>query len=496
MTGSHLFLREYLPKSVSTLYFLAEDYQEAARYRFHKHRLIFRIGAMRSYSRYLAAGNLPVYYVKMDENPPETTYDDKLRQVLRQFGFRELVHFEIEDRAREAELAAFAEQHGLIHTVLPSPMFMCGRDEFAEWHDRSPRLRMSEFYRWRRREQDVLVNDRERPVGGRWSFDALNRNPLPANVPVTDLPKVACARPVQAVKRMVDRLFPDNPGDSETFWLPTTRPQTLAWLDHFLDQRFAQFGDYQDAVTQRSDVVFHSALSPLLNVGLITPGELLNRVLTFAETQQIELNSVEGFIRQVIGWREFVRGVHRHHGPAQSRGNFWENHRELTSDWYNGTTGIAPLDDIIGKANRIGYAHHMERLMIVGNLMTLCEITPHRAHDWFMELFVDSDEWVMGPNVYGMALFADGGLMTSKPYICGSNYLLRMSDYRRGDWCEIVDGLFWRFVAKHRQFFGSQPGLTELVRNLDSMDPARRRRLQNTANSFLQSKTIARVDAA
>jgi deoxyribodipyrimidine photolyase-related protein len=496
MTGSHLFLREYLPKSVSTLYFLAENYAEASRYRYHKHRLIFRIGAMRSYSRYLAAGNLPVYYVKMDEESQEATYTDRLKKVLHQFGFRELVHFEIEDPALEAELAAFAERFGLAHTVLPTPMFMCRRDEFARWMEEAPRLRMRDFYRWRRRKQGVLMNDRGRPVGGRWSFDAHNRNPLPPNVPVTELPKVAAARPVQAVKRMVDRLFPDNPGDSETFWLPTTRPQTLAWLDHFLDQRFAQFGDFQDAVTQRSEVAFHSALSPLLNVGLITPGELLNRVLSFAETQQIELNSVEGFVRQVIGWREFVRGVHRHHGPTQAHGNFWENHRELTGDWYSGTTGIAPLDDVIRKANRIGYAHHMERLMVVGNLMTLCEIQPAQAHSWFMEMFVDSDEWVMGPNVYGMALFSDGGLMTGKPYLCGSNYLLRMSDYRRGEWCEIVDGLFWRFVAKHRRYFGSQPALAELLQNLDGMDPARRRRLQNTANNFLNSKTIARVNAA
>jgi deoxyribodipyrimidine photolyase-related protein len=496
MTDSHLFLREYLPKSVSTLYFLAEDFGEASRYRFHKHRLIFRLGAMRSYSRYLAAGNLPVYYVKMDDEAPEASYTDKLKKVLRKFGFRELVHFEIEDPALEAELAAFAERYGLTRAVLPTPGFLCRRGDFDRWMEEAPRLRVRDFYRWRRQEQRVLMNDRDRPVGGRWSFDALNRNPLPLNVPVTELPKVACARPVQAVKRMVDRLFPDNPGDSESFWLPTTRPQTLAWLDHFLDQRFAQFGNYQEAITQRSDVVFHGVLSPLLNVGLITPGELLNRVLSFADTQQIELNSVEGFVRQVIGWREFVRGVHRHHGEAQARGNFWENHRELTGDWYTGTTGIDPLDQVIRKANRIGYAHHMERLMVVGNLMTLCEIQPRQAHSWFMEMFVDSAEWVTSPNVYGLALFADGGLMTGKPYLCGSNHLQRMSDYRRGDWCEIVDGLFWRFVAKHRQYFASRPGYGELLRSLDGMDGSRRRRLLNTANAFLSAKTIARVNAA
>lgn len=340
------------------------------------------------------------------------------------------------------------------------------------------------------------MNDRGRPVGGRWSFDAENRKPLPACVPVPDLPQLEEKKVLLDVCKAVETNFPDHPGDTENVWLPYTHSVARKWLDDFLEQRFTRFGDYQDSITRRSDTGFHSVLSPMLNCGLLTPEEILERSLRFAQAQQIDLNSVEGFVRQLIGWREFVRGIHRRHGQEQSQANFWNHDRALTADWYNGKTGIAPLDDTIEKANRIGYAHHIERLMIVGNLMTLCEIQPRSAHDWFMEMFVDADQWVMGPNVYGMALHSDGGLFASKPYICGSNYLLKMSDYRRDTWCETVDGLFWRFIGRHKSFFRAQPRLSMLVSRLERIDPRRRENLERAAQSFLDSKTVRHVHAA
>ncbi len=184
-----------------------------------------------------------------------------------------------------------------------------------------------------------------------------------------------------------------------------------------------------------------------------------------------------------------MRGVYQHHSAEMMRRNFWGHRRRLRADWYKGTTGILPLDMVIGKANRIGWAHHIERLMIAGNLMLLAEIEPRDAYRWFMEMFVDSAEWVMVPNVYGMALFSDGGIFTTKPYLCGSNYLRRMGDYPLGDWTTTIDALFWRFIERHREFFSRQPRLSLLVHNLARQSPERRAELHSRAEAFLGSKT-------
>ncbi|MGI9265423.1 MAG: cryptochrome/photolyase family protein, partial [Gammaproteobacteria bacterium] len=381
-------------------------------------------------------------------------------------------------------------------TVLRSPMFLCSRSAFSKWVQPRSRPRMADFYKQQRRDLGILLNERGKPLGGRWSFDQDNRRSLPGNMPVASLPKVEPKKLLRDVCKVVQKTFPDHPGSVDGFWLPYTSNDAKRWLDDFLEHRFTQFGDFQDAIARRSDTTFHSVLAPLLNCGLLTPDQVVRRALRFAEVQQIELNNTEGFVRQIIGWREFVRGIYRHYGDIQERRNFWGHKRGLTRDWYEGSTGLDPLDDVIKKANRTGYAHHIERLMVVGNLMTLCEIEPRTAHDWFMEMFVDSDSWVMGPNVYGMALHSDGGLFATKPYICSSNYLLKMSDYQRGDWCSTIDALFWRFVGRHRAYFKSQPRLSMMARRYESFDASRRDRIDRTAQAFLDSKTVSTERAA
>jgi len=273
-------------------------------------------------------------------------------------------------------------------------------------------------------------------------------------------------------------------------WFPVTRSAALDWLDSFLTERLVLFGPYEDAISGRSRTVFHSVLSPSLNLGLITPHEVVDRAVTFAGDADVPLNSLEGFIRQVIGWREFVRGIYHEFGAMQKRSNFWGHQRTPGAGWYEGTTGVAPLDHAIQSAWDFGWDHHISRLMIVGNLMTLAEIAPPHAYRWFMEMYVDSADWVMTPNVFGMALFSDGGLFATKPYICGSNYLLKMSDFPRGDWCDVVDGLYWRFVEKHREFFSANPRLSMMPRTFDRLDMARKERILAAAEEFLATHTV------
>jgi deoxyribodipyrimidine photolyase-related protein len=327
------------------------------------------------------------------------------------------------------------------------------------------------------------------PEGGKWSFDEANRKKLPKTLHPPEIRAASRTRHVEDLIGLVEQTFGEHPGAAKDFWWPTTRAQAQEWLQDFVDTRLGNFGPYEDAISTRSETIFHSALSPSLNLGLLTPDEVIEAVVERHVGGDVPIESIEGFVRQVIGWREFVRGIYREHGDEQASRNFWGHNRMLTDDWYRGTTGVAPLDDTIKTSLRLGWAHHIQRLMVVGSLMTLCEIRPAVAWRWFMEMYVDSSEWVMGPNVYGMGIFSDGGLFATKPYICGSNYILKMSDYRRGDWCTTVDGLYWRFIEKHRDYFASNPRLALMPRALDRLDDDRRNTIFAAAKAFLDAFT-------
>jgi deoxyribodipyrimidine photolyase-related protein len=489
LLGNQLFAPEHFAGHEDALVYMAEDYRACTYLRHHKHKLILILAAMRSHAKLLRASGLDVHYRHFDSAAKQFSYMERLERFISTHGCREIVHFEVQDKPMERRLEAFARRLRLRRTVLPSPMFLTGREQFREWRQGKKQPRMVDFYKWQRRRLDILMTDSGKPVGGQWSFDRENRKPLPQSLPVPQLPVFNDRREVASIKRLVDREFADHPGSTADFMLPSTRKQALDWLQDFLEQRFTCFGDYEDALTTRSDHVFHSLLSPLMNIGLLTPDEVVRDALEFAARENIALNNIEGFVRQIIGWREFIFGIYQTDGEQMLKSNFWGHRRRLRGDWYHGSTGILPLDDVIGKANRIGWAHHIERLMVAGNLMLLAEIHPDDAYRWFMEMFVDSAEWVMTPNVYGMALYADGGLMTTKPYICGANYLCKMGDYPKGDWTLTVDALFWRFMAKQRAFFARQPRLRMLCSQLDRQTPETRKALAQAAAAFLHDKT-------
>tara|TARA_Y100001970_G_C14089168_1_gene779025 strand:- start:495 stop:1175 length:681 start_codon:yes stop_codon:yes gene_type:complete len=224
-----------------------------------------------------------------------------------------------------------------------------------------------------------------------------------------------------------------------------------------------------------------------MNIGLITPGEIINKVLKAHQKYNYPLNSLEGFIRQIIGWREFIRGIYHNYDKEENSSNFWGHKRKLKKCWYDGSTGILPVDDAIKKTLRLGYNHHIERLMVLSNFMLLCEIDPRDVYRWFMEMYVDSSEWVMGPNVYGMGQFSDGGIFATKPYISGSNYILKMSDYKKGEWCKFWDGLYWNFIYKKRNFYKKNARMGFMVSTLEKMDNSKRKNHFENAKEFLKT---------
>ncbi len=345
--------------------------------------------------------------------------------------------------------------------ILPTPMLLTPTEVMDDYFNGRRKPMMGNFYQMQRKRLGVLIDDQGGPVGGRWSFDADNRKKLPKGITVPETPSID---------------------------LPLDHLSAQQWLDTFLEQRLAGFGTYEDAISSQHRVMWHSVLTPMLNLGLLTPQQVLNRTLEAADSIEIPINSLEGFLRQIIGWREFMAAMYKRHGVTMRNSNFW-NFEDLPipSAFYEGTTGIPPIDDAIKRAISTGYCHHIERLMLLGNMMLLCGFHPTRIYTWFMELFVDAYDWVMVPNVYGMSQFADGGIFTSKPYLSGSNYVRKMSDYKPGEWCGIWDGLFWSFIHRHADFFRSQPRLAIMTRNLDRMAPEVMDTHYSKAQQFLDS---------
>ena len=353
------------------------------------------------------------------------------------------------------------QQRSCVLEILPTPMLLTPTEVMDDYFNGRRKPMMVHFYQMQRKRLGVLIDDQGAPVGGRWSFDADNRKKLPKGITVPEEPSID---------------------------LPVDHLSAQQWLDNFLEHRLAGFGTYEDAISSQHRVMWHSVLTPMLNLGLLTPQQVLNRTLAAADASEIPLNSLEGFLRQIIGWREFMAAMYLRHGVTMRNSNFWNfEDRPIPDAFYQGTTGIPPIDDAIKRALNTGYCHHIERLMLLGNMMLLCGFHPTRIYTWFMELFVDAYDWVMVPNVYGMSQFADGGIFTSKPYLSGSNYVRKMSDYKQGDWCGIWDGLFWSFIHRHGDFFRSQPRLAMMTRNLDRMAPEVMETHYSKAQQFLDS---------
>ena len=477
---------------------MIEDLAVASTYRYHQLRLLHTFVAMRGFRDALLERGLEVRYFELPASEGVSFWE----RLAAELGAdsegqgRELQVAEIADRRFESRLQQFCREQELRLSVLPSPAFLESVAESRVWFEARRRPFMKTFYERQRRRLGLLLEPDGSPTGGRWSFDSENRRRLPKGYVEPPLPAVTASPHEPAVRALIRTHFASHPGELGPLWVPFDHAGARAWLQRFLQERLDGFGPYEDALSQHHDTLHHGLLSPLLNIGLLAPAEVIEATLAHVQARQdaggpVPIASVEGFLRQVIGWREFVRGIDRAFGERQASSNFWNHQRRPAPCWYEGSTGLPPLDAAIERVNRLGYNHHIERLMVLSNLMLLCEIHPLEVHRWFMERYLDSFEWVMGPNVYGMGQMSDGGIFATKPYICGSNYILKMGDFKRGPWCEIWDGLYWRFIDRHRDFFQANPRLSMMVRLLDRMDPVRRERLGSSAEAFLERATMA-----
>jgi deoxyribodipyrimidine photolyase-related protein len=485
--GDQLFPLEFLEKTKCRRIFMAEDLGLCTASKHHKLKILMFLSAMRAYRDALVKRGFEVFYHAIGESDFLAPFEQKLKLVITKEQITEVNYFEIEDHFFADQLDQFRSTSSATWVQHPSPKFLCTREKFFEFSKGKKTLRMASFYQMMRRDLDLLMVNNE-PVGGRWSFDEENRKKLPVGLELPDIPSSCCANQ-STLKHQIEEHFADHPGPISNLWMPITRDGALRWLDEFLVQKFADFGKYEDAVHDSNNFLFHSALSTSLNMGLLTPLEVVGKAINFYEHNDVPINSVEGFVRQIIGWREFIRGVYDIKRKEQIKSNFWGHSRRLTSDWYDGTTGITPLDDTIRDCREFGYTHHIPRLMIVANLMTLARIDPREVYAWFMEMFVDSADWVMVPNVFGMGTFADGGIFSTKPYICGSNYIIKMSNYKKGHWSDIVDGLYWSFIHDNLEPFKRNPRSSFMTKNLERIDSERKTFIFDLAKDFIATKT-------
>ncbi|MFM1990706.1 MAG: hypothetical protein RJA99_3663 [Pseudomonadota bacterium] len=454
---------------------LIEAPGESTHVRSHKARTVLFLSAMRHFAQALRAEGLPVDHVRLDDDPSCPGLIERLARILDTRRPAALVVTEPGEWRLLVGLQDLCAARGLPLRVLPDTHFLCSSADFARWAGSSKQLRMETFYRWMRKRHRVLVDADGEPEGGRWNFDEDNRGTYPKSGP-GEIPPPARFEPdavTREVIALVERTFPDHPGDLSRFAWPVTREQALVALARFVDVRLVNFGRYQDAMWTDTPQGWHALLSSSLNLKLLDPREVIDAVLAAWRARRDDaagapsLAAVEGFVRQVLGWREFVRGVYGLDMPALADANHFGHARPLPAWWWTGDTRMACLRDAIGQTLRDGYAHHIQRLMLIGNFALLAGLDPRAVQAWFLGVYVDAVEWVELPNVAGMALYANGGRFTSKPYAASGAYVNRMSDHCRG--CayahDVRTGpracpmttLYWRFLDAHEPALAANP---------------------------------------
>ncbi len=465
--------------------YLVEEWLFFKQYNFHKKKLVLHRATMKFYESWLRENGYQVRYI--DTN----TAENDCRVLAASMATQGIQHIYIADVADDwlrQRMTNACNKNGVQLHVLASPNFLNISENVGEIVDKRGKYFQTNFYVGERKRLNLLMDKDGKPEGGQWTFDSDNRKKFPKNelLPTYNLPPDNHF--LQEAREYVDKHFLDNYGQTQGECLfGVTFQDAASWLNEFLHLRFHQFGIYEDAIVANQVVLFHSCLTPMLNVGLLSPEQIVQQAIEVGKQTGVPLNSIEGFIRQIIGWREFMRLVYELEGAKQRTFNFWLFKRRIPKSFWTGKTGILPIDITITKVIRDGYCHHIERLMVLGNFMLLCEFDPNEVYRWFMELFIDAYDWVMVPNVYGMSQFADGGMMVTKPYISGSNYLMKMSDYPKGDWQATWDGLFWRFMSKHRDVLASNPRLGMLISTFDKMPMQKQQLHLNEAEKFLAS---------
>ncbi len=476
------------------LVLMCEVHEETTYVRHHRKKIAFVLAAMRHFADVLRADGWRVEYRTLTETGETGSFTAEVERAVRlHMPERIVVTAPGEWRVLEA-MRAWQERCGVPVEIREDDRFLCSTRDFDAWAAGRKQLRMEYFYRDMRRRTGLLM-DGDQPVGGTWNFDAENRRPARRGTPMPALPRFTPDAITRDVLDLVAARFPDHFGDLEPFGYAVTRPDALAALEHFCTVSLPSFGDDQDAMLEGESFLHHSVLSPYLNVGLLSPLEVCRRAEHEYRAGRAPIASVEGFIRQVLGWREYVRGIYWREMPEYVTRNHFVHTRPVPGFYWTGETDMACLRAAIGQTKREAYAHHIQRLMLTGNFALLAGVSPHALHEWYLSVYVDAFEWVEAPNTIGMSQFADGGLLASKPYVSSGAYIARMSDHCRGCRYDVkaphgegacpFNALYWAFLVRHRDTLAGNPRMAQMYRTWDRLDEDRRTRTLAIAEAFL-----------
>jgi len=427
---------------------------------YHKHKLILVLASMRNYREYLKQQDKKLVYVELKK---DSVFKNSLIEIIKSHRFKKLVWMNSSDKGPNSMMKQIATTMELDYEELENDQFVTPSNELKKWFEEKQNPIMDNFYRWQRKRMNLLMSN-SKPEGGKWSYDDMNRKPLPRNIVPPSLPSISPANFKRAAK-LVEKLYSNNTGDIKDFWLPTTHKEAETWLKDFIKSRLHNFGPYEDAMRDGEAFLFHSVLSPLLNIGLLTPLAVLDEASKLYGRGGVSINSYEGFVRQVIGWREYMHGLYLYK-EDKLKGNYFGFKKKLEPWWYGGELPKdlePPLKSVLNTTFKYGYNHHIERLMVLGNWFLLNSYDPAEVYKWFSSMYVDAYEWVMIPNVYGMSQYADGGFTATKPYVSGGNYLQKMGSW----WPNLKSAqnskytsLYWKFIDSHRDKFKHNPRMS------------------------------------
>lgn len=473
-----------------------ESTARAGHLRYHQHKLVLLYSAMRHYAQDLKKNGFQVLYHHIENGAGD--YLSALKLFVDREKPESLVVMAPNEWEMQALLPKLSQKLGLPVEILPNEQFLVSREDFKNWAGDKRSLLMAHHYQFQRKRLNLLIDSQGKPEGGSWSFDSENRSTasefLKSHQTPPPLPHPEHDPITRDVINLVKKNWADHPGDAENFWLPVTREEALRWLDHFIRKKLSGFGPFEDAMISGQNTLYHSVLSPLLNIGLLTPMECIAAALAEYEKGKAPLASVEGFIRQIVGWREFINGIYWLKMPGYRDENFLQASRPLPPWIHSGETDMNCLHQCIKQVNASGYNHHIQRLMVLGNFFMLSGCEPKAVLRWYMEMYVDAYDWVMQPNVLGMILYADGGFIATKPYVAGSGYISKMSNYCQG--CrykpDIKTGpeacpfnyLYWSFFDLHGGKFKKNPRVGMMLRTWEKKSPEDKLSIRDSSDAF------------